>query len=323
VNPGFFQKVIRSLRYRLVVLPCSAIVRNYILMTDRKFEPKVIVMIDGGLGSQMWQYSLGRLASMKSGLPVFYDLAWYERDGLDINKKYSRAYILEKVFPKLQLPRTDAATTEIYRKYFNLYRRKRFNYEEKIVSSRDARYLGGYYINAKYVDSQGDALRDELTFDVQLSEENRSMMSLIMSTPNSVAIHIRRGDYVGSVHDVTTPKYFIDAVRYISDRISPEKAVFFVFSNGMEWSREILEGIDEEFVFVGNNDNDDGVFDMFLMSECSHFIISNSSFSWWPAWLSRRSESKIVVMPDVWLRSEHHRDRLSMAAKNWISLGTC
>ena len=305
-----------------MIEPYNAIVRNYILVTDKNFESKVVVKIDGGLGSQMWQYSLGRLASMKSGLPVFYDLSWYESYGLDINKKYNREYMLEKVFPKIRIPQTDDVTTEIYRKYFNLYRNMRFNYEEKMMSSRDARYLGGYYMNAEYIDSQGDSLRDEFTFGIQLSEENRSMMSLIMSVPNSVAIHIRRGDYVGSVHDVTTPKYFIDAVRYISEHLSPEKAIFFVFSNGMELSREILDGIDEEFIFVENNDNDKGLFDMFLMSQCSHFIISNSSFSWWPAWLSKRSESKIVVMPDVWLRNERSSNRLSMAVKNWVSLGT-
>jgi hypothetical protein len=280
----------------------------------------IVVLVDGGLGSQMWQYSLGRLAAMKSGLPVCYDLSWFERDGMDINKKYSRAYRLETVFPNVRLENADAKTAETYRKYFNLYPGTRRDYDEKVIASRNARYIGGYYVNAKYVDLQGDALRDELTFGIELSDGNGKVRSAIESTPQAVAIHIRRGDYVGSVHDVTTPKYFTDAVKFIAAKLSPEKAVFFVFSNGMEWSRKILEGLDEKFVFVENNDNDSGEADMFLMSRCAHFVISNSSFSWWPAWLSRRSADKIVVAPNVWLSGERVSDRLSMLSEGWLAM---
>jgi hypothetical protein len=302
------------------VRPYRAIARNYILATRKDFEPGIVVMMDGGLGSQMWQYSIGRLAAMKSGLPVCYDLSWFDRDGRDINKKFSRAYRLESVFPNVQVKRADENTSRMYRNYFNLYPGTRFRYDERIVAAREAKYLGGYYVNAHYIDQQGDALRDELTFGIRLSEENETLLSLIASASNAVAIHIRRGDYIGSVHDVTTPRYFTEAVRYVAKKLYPERAVFFVFSNGMEWSREILAGVDEKFVFVENNDNDSGEADMFLMSRCAHFIISNSSFSWWPAWLSRRSPGKIVVMPDVWLTWERAVDKLSMAAAGWVAL---
>jgi hypothetical protein len=88
----------------------------------------------------------------------------------------------------------------------------------------------------------------------------------------------------------------------------------------MDWCREILAGMDEKFVFVDNNDNDSGEADMFLMSRCAHFIISNSSFSWWPAWLSRRSPGKIVVMPDVWLANESLAGKLRMRVDGWALL---
>ncbi|GHV56120.1 hypothetical protein FACS1894216_19690 [Synergistales bacterium] len=180
--------------------------------------------------------------------------------------------------------------------------------------------MGGYYVNAKYIDQQGDSLRDEFTFSVCMSPENRDVLSVIEAEQNSVALHIRRGDFVGSVHDVTTPKYFRDAVKLVADKLSPAKGVFFVFSNGLDWSREILSEIDQKCIFVDNNNNDNGAIDMFLMSKCSHFIISNSSFSWWPAWLSRRTPGKTVVMPNIWLAGESAGNRHSMRNDGWIEL---
>jgi hypothetical protein len=254
-------------------------------------------------------------------MPVYYDLSWFDIDGMDINGRFSREYQLEKVFPKLSAARLGDETTAMYRRYFNLYPGTRRDYEEGVFSSREARYLGGYYLNAGYIESQGDSLRDEFTFDVSLSERNREIESLIMSVPHSAAVHIRRGDYVGSVHDVTGPKYFTEAVKFISKKLSPEHAVFFIFSNGMDWSRKALGGLDERLVFVENNDNGRGEIDMYLMSRCSHFIISNSSFSWWPAWLSKRSSEKIVVMPDRWFSGESVTNRCTMSCDGWAALG--
>jgi hypothetical protein len=204
---------------------------------------------------------------------------------------------------------------------YDLYPGTRFDYDEAILSSRLARYLGGYYVNAKYIDNQGENLRDEFTFHLRLSEENQNTLSRIEAENCAVALHIRRGDSVGSaVHDVTSPRYFKEAIKLIANKFSRDGAVFFVFSNGMDWSREILRDMEEKFVFVENNDNDRGEIDMFLMSRCRHFIISNSSFSWWAAWLSRRSPDKMVIAPDVWLAFERPKDKYAMIAKGWETL---
>ena len=51
--------------------------------------------------------------------------------------------------------------------------------------------------------------------------------------------------------------------------------------------------------YIESNNNDKGEYDMYLMSKCKHFIISNSGFSWWAAWLNN-SADKIVIAPDKW-----------------------
>jgi hypothetical protein len=317
-------RIVKAIKFRFFYKPyktfIAPLVRNYIALTDKNFESKIIVKVDGGLGSQMWQYALGRGAGIACGLPVLYDLTWFDQNGMDINNIHTRAYQLESVFPKISIEKADLCLLKKYRMYFDLFPGTRFDYDKTIFSLRQPRYLGGYYVNAKYIDDQGNDLRDEFTFRVSLSKENQDTLSRIEAENYAVALHVRRGDYVGSIHDVTSPRYFKEAVKSISDKLSGKNPVFFVFSNGMDWSREIFDGMEEEFIFVENNNNDRGEVDMFLMSRCQHFIISNSSFSWWPAWLSRRSSDKIVVAPDVWLANEHPKGICSMVAKGWATL---
>jgi hypothetical protein len=83
----------------------------------------------------------------------------------------------------------------------------------------------------------------------------------------------------------------------MSKEISPLAPVFFVFSDGMDWARESLSDLCENIVFVENNDELSGEFDMYLMSLCHHFIIAGSGFSRFAALLSKRSRDKKVVFP--------------------------
>jgi hypothetical protein len=284
----------------------------------QNFLPKILVKMDGGLGSQMWQYAIGRGAWRMSGLPVFYDLSWFSISSKDINGEYNRNYEIEKVFHHIEVNKANIKDLFVYKLHFDFFPGTRFEYEETMMKSSRACYLGGYYVNAQYIDQQGDSLRDEFLFKLNLSEENKRVLSQIDNTSNSVALHIRRGDYVGSVHDVTTPTYFTNSIQYILGKTSPCKVTFFVFSNDIPWCKNFLSTFEEDFIYVENNDNDNGAFDMYLMSKCSHFIISNSSFSWWAAWLSKRSSEKIVIMPDKWLRNETHSQRLTMRSPGWI-----
>ena len=324
---SLISRIGRSLRYRLLHKPYAKFLRPLIAPTARKFlqsredfKPEVIVMVDGGLGSQMGQYALGRAVGLACGLPVSYDLSWYDKGGMDINGIHTRNYELESVFPNIRVIRAEESTARRYRLFFNLYPGTYSDYIDELYESKAARYLGGYYVNTKYIDSQGDALRDLFEFNLALSKANRDVLDEIDSCACPAAIHIRRGDYVGSVHDVTTVEYFRRAQALISERAAPLRPHFFVFSNGMDWARDALRNIDEKFTFVENNDNAGGAVDMFLMSQCSHFIISNSSFSWWPAWLSRRAADKTVIMPESWIKTQDISVKYCMKPEGWTTL---
>jgi hypothetical protein len=77
-------------------------------------------------------------------------------------------------------------------------------------------------------------------------------------------------------------------------------------------------------IFVENDINKPQA-DMFLMSNCFHFIISNSSFAWWAAWLSRMAHNKTVIMPNTWytgkLRQEGEMTMKALCPDEWITIG--
>ena len=78
--------------------------------------------------------------------------------------------------------------------------------------------------------------------------------------------------------------YYIYAINKIKTQI--KDPVFFVFSDNIKWCQQNLKA-DNSFVFVDHNAGDE-VAELWLMSQCKHFIIANSTFSWWGAWLSRK-----------------------------------
>lgn len=126
---------------------------------------------------------------------------------------------------------------------------------------------------------------------------NKDYLKKIIAT-NSVAVHVRRGDYVNhQLHGfIATKAYYNNAIERVKDDINNPS--FFVFSDNIAWSRENLDFGDSEVTYVEGNEKQ-VEFDVFLMSCCKHNIIANSSFSWWGQFLNK-NEEKLVYWPPYW-----------------------
>jgi hypothetical protein len=136
----------------------------------------------------------------------------------------------------------------------------------------------------------------------------------------SVCIHVRRGDYWNEPHvnerfGVCPIEYYDEGIRLMKQRLS--KPTFFVFSDDLDWARGNLKP-DAPCIFVDCNKNISGVHDMRLMMACKHFIIANSTFSWWGAWLST-SPDKIVISPENWYKS-NWLPMHDLMPQDWIRL---
>lgn len=279
------------------------------------FSPQIVVMVDGGLGSQMFQYALGRLLQINSTLPVLFDLSWYTRFGTDLSGKNSRKYQLEEVFSGVKVIVADMSIARFYRLNFDTCPSEIVT-ESAFFTSQSPRYLGGYYTVTKYIEENKKLFKEEFKFNMNLSSRNHSIYKSIINSECAIAVHVRRGDFVGTTHDVVTEVFFRTAMSEISDRLRGCRPRFFIFSNDMDWCRRFFSGYDSRIDYIDNNNNDNGALDMYLMSNCHHFVISNSSFSWWAAFLSDRSRKKLVYMPKIWNARDRVKDR--MCVNGWI-----
>lgn len=105
------------------------------------------------------------------------------------------------------------------------------------------------------------------------------------------SIHVRRGDYCKQPHRyaVASMPYFNKAIDYIG---SNKK--FLVISDDIEWCKKKFKG--DHFYF---SDNEKPIIDLYIQSLCKNNIISNSTFSWWGAWLNTNPD-RLVIYPDPW-----------------------
>jgi hypothetical protein len=291
-------------------------------------KKKIIFMVNGGLGSQMWQYAVGQAIEKKSGIPVYYDIEFYKNGGKDCSGLFNRNWDLERVFPSVTVKKANVYDVFFYKRFLN----KEYTANnrvhivvDEILTSKKSRYLGEHYDNVKYFDFIEKHLREQFVFDTTgFSENTLKMAETIKNTPGAVALQVRRGDFVTVGADkVTPPEYFYNAIDRINNDISKQnsaKIVFFVFSNDIPFCKNIFSIRNDEFVFVDINDNDSGAEDMYLMSLCRHFIISASSFGWWGAFLSSVDKNKIVITPEIWRTYESEEVKGRMLLNGWMGV---
>ena len=98
--------------------------------------------------------------------------------------------------------------------------------------------------------------------------------------------------------------------------IFADKYYEIIFSDDIGWCKENLSDLNNDVVFVeGHRDYED----LFMMSYCDHNITSNSSFSWWRAWLNT-NPLKIVVAPKNWFGPMGPKDTQDLIPESFIKL---
>ncbi|MCE7055271.1 alpha-1,2-fucosyltransferase [Algoriphagus sp. AGSA1] len=180
--------------------------------------------------------------------------------------------------------------------------------------------LLGYWQSFKYFEKIKCELVEEFKLkEVPRDRENQSLNELIPKC-ESIAIHIRRGDYVSEEYflknfGTCSLDYYQNAIALIAERVqSPQ---FFIFTDDPVWVRDRLK-IDYPHTFITHNLGKSDYEDFRLMSVCKHFIVANSSFSWWAAWIGNYLD-KIVIAPTPWFVKDSlpQEDRIP---NEWIKL---
>jgi hypothetical protein len=282
----------------------------------------ITVRLSGGMGNQMFQYACGRALSLKYNTDLQLDTAYlldrrprknftfrdYDLDVFNITadvmsfKKASWKLLFEKGISKLLKPRGVE---------------KGFAFDPAVLRLGPNVLLQGYWQSPHYFSEISDTVREDFSLKGSLSQESKMLLEEIKNT-KSVCVHVRRGDYVRNVyHDIGLEKAYYDrGLRFISDKKGIGKV--YIFSDDLEWCKEHLK-FPFETMYVGQEyAGKKGEGHLILMSNCKHFIIPNSTFSWWAAWLCTNPE-KIVIAPKQWF-ADDTIDSADLIPEEWVRI---
>ena len=175
-------------------------------------------------------------------------------------------------------------------------------------------YVNGYWQNPQYFPK---SFRNEVNF-LNLCPGKFDRILNEIKNKESVAVHVRRGDFVddkkvSEVHGTCSQQYYFEAINLLESEL--ENPTYFIFSDDIEWCRKNLNY--QNFNYVSSHDEGEWL-DFVLMMSCRNQIISNSTFSWWAAWLNNNKYKKVVA-PLRWFRNNQW-DTDDLIPKTWIRL---
>lgn len=265
----------------------------------------IISKVTGGLGNQLFQYAIGYTLAKDRKTKLYLDINDFKNYKLrsfkldQFNVDYSKMTSIHKAVVIL------SNKTQLVSKYFPILP-KTIKEKDRIPDFENIHgslYLIGFWQNPNYFEKYKKDLLIQFTLKDELSNEYLKLKSE-MNKGESVAIHIRRGDYANnkhtlSVHGLMPLSYYKSAVKKI--KTSSKKHKYFIFSDDPKWVKSNFTFINN-YHLVSEKINSD-LEELFLISECKHQIIANSTFSWWGAWLNQYPK-KQVIAPKNWMKAK-------------------
>ena len=236
----------------------------------------------GRLCNQMFQYAALRGLSSKIGAEICIP---YYQDAVDDGiGNMLRTELFDSFNLKVKTGLLNNGHAPVLQERFFHFDQELFDHCPDHVS------LQGYFQTEKYFKHIEHQIRAEFTFVDDILEPCKEMIS---SVDKPIALHIRRGDYViNSENHFNLPiEYYDAALKHFDD----DRNVI-VFSDDSKWCHDQSLFEDDRFII---SENDDNRVDLCLMSLCSDFIIANSTYSWWGAWLSSNKNKKVIA-PTQW-----------------------
>ena len=292
----------------------------------------IVVKLMGGMGNQMFQYALARSLSIKYGKQISFDLDFLHdrtprknftfRDyDLDLFNVKANILTSEKTLKFKKYPTTIFGKIKRKLNPISIIKEKVFTFDESILKIKFKNaYIDGYWQNFQYFDSIKEVIEKDFSLKDSLNPEELKLKDEIMNC-NSICLNVRRGDFVtnkavNKVHGAKDYNYYNDGVTKISKLV--KNGIVYVFSDDIKWCTENLKfELPTKFITHKYKGNKFGVY-LELMKSCNHFVIPNSTFAWWAAYLARNKE-KVVIAPKEWF-SDSELDSSEIIPNTWIKI---
>lgn len=255
-----------------------------------------IIRVYGGLGNQLFQYAFGQ-AMRANGIKVGYETAWYEK-----NYQPPRPYCLDKFNTNVEVSPFSMVNRTI----------RETGFDPRLTHLKNCNFYG-YWQSPRYFETIKEQISQEIQVKPEFCTDEFSNILIKIANCNSVALHVRRGDYVNKGHHLLSLDYYLKGIRLIESLTSNAK--IFVFSDDLDWCK--VQFSDVEFVQLKED-----YLEFELMRLCTHNIIANSTFSWWAAYLNP-NPNKIVICPGKWMVNDDNQaliEQKGLLLDSWIKI---
>jgi hypothetical protein len=288
-------------------------------------EPCVIARLAGGLGNQLFMYAFNVAMAERNGVPLKLDV----RGGFAGDRTYQRKHLLDYLLPTVppasrwesrlfplghtlrKLDRKLNARLPLARRYYVQERTMHFDREIKQLKIVRPTVFNGYWQAPQYFDDLQPPFADRIRFPDALTAPVQAEAATIRAT-NSICLAIRRYEEVPKPkHHILQLSYFQQAMACIEQAVPDPH--YFVFAQDMDWARDHIASR-HPITFACKKDLHAGAIqDLYLMTQCRHYLLSNSSLHWWAAWLNPTTDKIVVVPQKGWPNAD-------MLPANWIQL---
>lgn len=272
----------------------------------KKSLETVTVELQGGLGNQLFGWGAGLSIARKLNRKL----------SLNTNNLKFRPYELNSFLLEDEVISFNKPINKI-NKFLNsssIFCENSFRFDSRFTNITTPVTLKGYFQSSKYFESEKDTIKSLVSLRSPTPEYQ--VLDSEITQFSSLAIHVRRGDYVGlqNYHGLTSKRYFDYAIKVASNLQSFDKII--VFSDDIALAKEAVPSADR---FISSKDLASPAENLILMSKCNGLIGSNSSFSWWAGYLSD-DNSRIRIFPRPWF-AEEEIDTRDLLLNHWITLG--
>ena len=284
----------------------------------------IITQIKGGLGNQMFQFAAGKTLAhlnntfLKLDVSAFdeYKLRNFDLLNFQTNIAFASRQEINDLLPAHNFEKAFQYFSPLNKRSY--YREKKFSFDEKVLRLGSNVYLKGYFQSEKYFLPAKEIIKQEFRVKHEVISNVNEFANKI-NNEQSVAVHIRRGDMrsdniTSEYHGVLPVDHYQKCIDIIRSKVPGP--VFYFFSDDIDWVKTHLQI--PEAIYVSNNMTKTHIEDLYLMSQCKHNIIANSSFSWWGAWLND-NPGRIVLAPKKWF-NEGPEDIQDLIPGGWITI---
>jgi hypothetical protein len=291
----------------------------------------IIVKIIGGLGNQMFQYALGRSLSIRNK-----DILKLDLSAFDNQKAVTEKYLIRKSeLENFNTLHERATPEEIERlknpygklsKYWRAFcvrvlKQSTISFKKKFLRKKGGIYLDGYFQSERYFMDHRDILIKEFSNRNCFSPASKEIYENILRDVDSLSLHIRRGDNAYNkssmkVFGMPANSYYTEAIERVIRETKKSLHNLYIFSDDIDWVRKNIK-ISLPTTYV-SRDGMEAWEELLMMSRCKNNIISNSTFSWWAAWLNQ-NDRKVVIAPKHWANvSKRHFKKI--IPSGWIRI---